>query len=113
MKPIHRKSDNELLGYVRQNGESWDVLTMFCVRFDVATSEKGAVSVLQNKGFEVLSRRWEYFDQAGEEWQPCVLKEAREGSVTIITTNEYGHQEPGVSKQLTFNKPDGNVLRLA
>lgn len=80
---IHREEDDELLGYIRQNGDYWEALTIFGYVFGETESEKNARNLVLEKGLGILTGTWEYRDDETGEWLGCVLVEVSQNSARV------------------------------
>lgn len=108
--PVHRSTDNELVGFIQQTPQGWDAATIFKLPFAHAQAEDQARSLVLNKGLEVLTGTWHYYDQDDKDWCPCVLKEATEDQVTVVRTDMFGYQD-GSSKQVVLHHPTAADLK--
>lgn len=108
--PLYRKDDNELLGFIANENNSWVAQTIFGYTIERTTSEKDAQRVLQNQGLSFLMGVWQYLDTDENDWFSCVIKEANEHQVTVIRTNSMGSQAPDTYKLFTIKNPSENNL---
>lgn len=108
--PIHRKEDNELLGYIAQDVTGWQAQTIFGYGIARTQTRKAAEQVLYDRGLQFLTGVWQYFDKDDQDWHSCVLKEAYEHKVTVIRTNVLGYQDPDDYKQVTIENPSETNL---
>lgn len=108
--PIRRKDDEELLGYIEQDGASWTSETMFGYVFARSETRRDAEETVRSQGLSILQGVWQYYDADDKAWFPCVLKEAFDGKVTVIRTNEMGYQDPDNYKLVTIKHPTETEL---
>jgi hypothetical protein len=111
--PINREDDGELLGFVVQDGASWQAQTLFGYTLARTVTQKEAEMVVREQGLSSLMGTWQYFDEDDEQWYPCILKEANEHKVTVIRTNYMGYQDPDDYKLVTIASPDETKLAKA
>lgn len=109
--PIRRSEDNELLGFITEIDGKWQALTLFGIPFGAAEQKEQAESLVRNNGLAVLTGVWEYYNNSLGDWQPCILKEANEHTVTVIETNFMGYQDSQESKTITLQNPTPDTLR--
>ena len=108
--PFHRDDDNELLGFIVDDGNSWQALTIFHYQIARTLTRKEAENILLEKGLTYLMGTWQYFDKDDRDWFPCVIKEAYEHKVIVNRTNELGYQDPDDYKQVLIEAPTENDL---
>lgn len=108
-EPIYRSEDNELLGYVKQNGTKWDCLTIFGCSFDSSSIKQEAMQIVQSKGLGVLTKQWQYFDKSSKAWHACVIIEASKNSVRVAPMDGY---YPDTSKAHLLTGSLNEILRL-
>jgi hypothetical protein len=108
--PYFRIDDNELLGFIVDDGASWQALTIFGYQIARTTSETKAENILKEKGLSFLAGIWQYYDEDDHEWFPCVLKEVYERRVIVNRTTELGYQDPDDYKQVVLENPTENTL---
>jgi hypothetical protein len=105
---VHRQEDDELLGFVQANGTSWDCQTVFGYTFATQSTAQDAISVVKNKGLEILMGTWEHYDGTTDTWLPCVLIEAATDSVRIAYMDGF---YPDTSKTYLLTQALPQVLR--
>lgn len=103
--PIIREDDDEVLGFVGQDGTSWTAQTVFGYVFARANNRAAVERIVRAEGLSILRGLWQYFDRDDRTWFPCILKEAYEGKVTVIRTNAMGYQDPDDFKIVTLTNP--------
>lgn len=108
--PFHRIDDNELLGFLVDDGSSWQALTIFGYQISRTETRTAAETVLKEKGLSFLTGLWQYFDKDDKDWFPCVIKEAYEQKVIVNRTTELGYQDPDDYKQVIIENPSENDL---
>jgi hypothetical protein len=94
IQPIYRADDNELLGYVSKDKDTWRALTIFGAPF-FEGSKVAAIQEVQSKGLQILADKWEYLDEATGEWQQCMIIEASKDNVKIAPFDGF---YPDISK---------------
>jgi hypothetical protein len=107
---LHRDEDNEFLGYVVEDGTSWQAQTIFGYTIARTQSRTDAEAVLYDRGLGFLMGTWQYYDKEDGDWFPCVIKEASELRVTVIRTNMMGYQDPDDYKLVVIEHPNENNL---
>lgn len=108
--PIHREDDGELLGFVTQDSAGWLALTIFGYPITRATDQRGATTILYERGLSFLMGVWQYYDTDDQDWHACVIKEAYEHQVRVIRTNAMGYQDPDDYKQVIIDDPNETNL---
>jgi len=106
--PFYRDDDNELLGFLVDDGASWQALTIFGSQITRTTTRKDAANALMEKGLSYLMGVWQYYDEDDRDWFPCVIKEAYEQKVIVNRTNELGYQDSDDYKQVVIEYPTEN-----
>lgn len=108
--PYYRDDDNELLGFIVDDGSSWQALTIF--GYQIARTEKRieAEAILKEKGLTFLKGVWQYYDKDDHDWFPCVIKHAYEQKVIVNRTTTLGYQDPEDYKQVVIERPTENEL---
>ena len=109
-RPVYRKEDNELLGYLLPVAQSdlWLPATVFSYPLGKACSERDAVSLLEDIGLGSLLDRWEFFDSDQEDWFSCTIVEADPDKIKI-TVSDFGY--PDIYQTRTITKPDHTTVR--
>lgn len=110
--PIIREDDGELLGFIEQRHASWSAQTIFGYVFARVETKAEADMVVRTQGLNMLKGMWRYQD-ADNEWYPCIIKQAYENRVVVIRTNELGFQDPEHYKIVTIKNPTDSVLLKA
>ena len=108
--PLHRDDDHELLGFIIDDGNSWQAVTIFGYQISRTETKQQAEDILKEKGLSFLMGIWQYFDTDDRDWFPCVLKEVYEHKVVVNRTNELGYQDPEDYKQVLIENPTENNL---
>jgi hypothetical protein len=108
--PIHSYDDNEFLGFVVDDGNSWQAQTIFGYQIVRTSSENKAEAVLRETGPTFLKGLWQYYDDEDRDWFPCVIKQAFEKRVLVNRTTELGYQDPDDYKQVMIENPTENTL---
>ncbi len=108
--PLYRKDDNELLGFVVKENNSWIAQTIFGYTIERTATKKDAEKTLREQGLSFLMGIWQYYDKDDKDWFPCILKEANEHRVTVIKTDVMGTQDPDLYKLVTLLNPTENTL---
>ena len=108
--PFYREDDNERLGFIVDDGLSWQALTIFGAQISRTETRKEAEDILKDKGLSYLLGTWQYFDKDDRDWFPCVIKEAYEHKVIVNRTNTLGYQDPDDYKQVVLENPTENDL---
>lgn len=108
--PYYRIDDNELLGFLVDDGDSWQAQTIFGYQISRTESRKAAENILLEKGLSFLTGVWQYYDKDDHDWFPCVIKEAFEQKVIVNRTTELGYQDPDDYKQVIIESPTENDL---
>ncbi len=112
--PIRREDDdNELLGFVCQDGGGWQAQTIFGYPIDRADSKQAAERIVRENGLEYLTGLWQYFDSDDQQWHPCIIKEAYEHRATVIRTTPLGYQDPDDYKIVSIKDPSETNLAKA
>lgn len=110
--PYYRIDDNELLGYLVDDGSSWQALTIFGYQITRTETRKQAENTLLEKGLSFLLGVWQYYDEDDHDWFPCVIKEAYEQKVIVNRTTEFGYQDPDDYKQVVLEYPtESNLIK--
>ncbi|HEX6416665.1 MAG TPA: hypothetical protein VFZ62_04010 [Candidatus Saccharimonadales bacterium] len=107
---VIREEDKELLGFVAEEGSSWQAQTMFGYPIDRMTSREEAERIVRERGLSYLTGLWQYFDTDDQAWYPCILKEAHEQQVTVIRTSPMGYQDPDDYKVVRIKDPSETNL---
>lgn len=102
---VTREDDNELLGFVAQDGAGWQARTMFNYPIERTDNKHEAERIVREKGLAFLTGLWRYFDEDDEVWYPCILKEAHEHQVTVVRTTPFGYQDPDDYKVVRIKNP--------
>lgn len=108
--PFFRIDDNELLGFIADDGLSWQALTIFGYQISRTETRKQAEDILLEKGLTYLMGIWQYYDKDDKDWFPCVIKEAFEHKVIVNRTTELGYPDPDDYKQVVIEAPTENDL---
>jgi len=108
--PVYNDEDHEFLGYVANDGFSWQALTIFGHQISLTTTREEAEAILRERGLTYLQGVWQYFDKDDNEWFPCVISEAYDQKVVVNRTNSLGYEEPDDRKQVTIEHPTENSL---
>ena len=108
--PCFREDDNELLGFLVDDGSSWQALTIFGYQISRTETRKDAETILKDKGLEFLKGVWQYYDKDDKDWFPCVIKKAYEQRVIVNRTTTLGYQDPEDYKQVVIERPTENDL---
>lgn len=108
--PIHSIDGDSFIGYVVDDGATWQATTIFGYLISRATSRKAAEDKLQDVGLTYLKGVWQYYDQDDKEWFDCVIKQAFEQRVIVNRTNALGYQDPEDYKQVVIENPTENDL---
>ena len=109
--PIHRDSDNELLGFVISVAGRWRALTVFGGVLATFASRSEAHAHVVRRGLPSLAAHWQYYDAGADQWHTCLIQEADEATVTILLGYTY---EPGIPTK-TLRAADyarGDILTL-
>lgn len=110
--PYYREDDNELLGYIVDNGSSFEARTIFGYRISFTTSRQEAEKILKERGLSYLMGIWQYYDADDRDWFPCVIKEAFEQKVIVNRTNSLGYPDPDDFKQVVIELPtEENLIK--
>ena len=108
--PFFSQDDSEFLGFIVDDGTSWQVLTIFGYMISRTASRSEAEALLQEKGPTYLQGIWQYYDQDDRDWFPCVIKKAYEQRVIVNRTNTLGYQDADDYKQVVIEDPTENDL---
>lgn len=108
--PIYSEDDDSFLGFIVNDGSTWQAVTIFGYLIARAQTEKEAVNILKEQGAEYLKGIWQYYDKEDRDWFPCVIKKAFEQRVTVNRTNSLGFQDPEDYKQVVIEDPTENDL---
>lgn len=108
--PIYSDDDDALLGFVINDGTTWQAVTVFEYLIARRPTEKEAVEVLQDVGPTYLKGIWQYYDKDDQDWFNCVIKQAFEQRVIVNRTNTLGFQDPDDYKQVVIEDPTENDL---
>ncbi|MDB5162407.1 MAG: hypothetical protein JWO54_887 [Candidatus Saccharibacteria bacterium] len=108
--PVFNEDDNALLGFIVDDGISWQALTIFGYQISRTMSRNEAVAVLNDEGVAYLKGLWQYYDKDDRDWFPCVIKQALEQRVIVNRTTALGYQDPEDYKQVVIENPTENDL---
>ncbi len=88
----HRSSDDELVGYLRADGELVTPLTLAGTPLAEPREAEAAIAELEARGLAALAERWT-LDRDGEQVDVRVLS-ARPDAVVVVEA-PYGYPQPG------------------
>jgi hypothetical protein len=108
--PIYNEDDDSFLGFIVNDGTTWQAVTIFGYLISRTTSRADAEAVLKDQGPTYLKGIWQYYDKDDKEWFPCVIKQAFEQRVIVNRTNNLGFQDPEDYKQVLIEDPSENDL---
>jgi len=108
--PVYSIDDESHIGFVVDDGDSWQATTIFGYLISRTLTRKDAESILQDKGLTYLKGVWQYYDRDDQDWFSCVIKQAFEQRVIINRTNTLGYQDPEDYKQVVIENPTENDL---
>ena len=83
MIEVRRVDDNELCGYVDQNGREWHAMTIFGGRLGTHDRRDDAERQVLDVGLASLAERWTLIDAASGEEQVVCIQQASPSSVTL------------------------------
>ncbi len=83
MFPVRREHDDELEGFVVQDLDGWQALTVFHGVLGRAPTREAAVVVVHRRGLASLAERWYWRPRYSGEWQVVVPQESRPGWVRV------------------------------
>lgn len=108
--PLYREDDDAFLGVLVKDATSWQVQTIFGYTIGRATSREEAEKIAHRQGIDYLKGIWQYYDKEENDWFSCTISDASEHRVTVIRTNDLGHQSPETYKFVILKDPDENIL---
>lgn len=111
MQPIYRTEDNELMGFIVESSNSknlWIPLSVFKIKIGMASSKDDAINFVLANGLQILTEKWEYFDESSNEWKICLILEANPDYVKI----QEGIYPEKDAKVLNLKNPTGDQVRL-
>jgi hypothetical protein len=108
--PVHSIDDDSFIGFIIDDGTTFQAVTIFGYLISRTTSRKEAEDLLQEKGPTYLKGVWQYYDKDDHEWFDCVIKRAYEKRVIVNKTNALGYQDPEDYKQVVIENPTENDL---
>jgi hypothetical protein len=103
--PMYSEDDDSFLGFIINDGTTWQAVTIFGYLIARTSSLKDAEMVLREEGPTYLKGLWQYFDTDDQDWFPCVIKKAHERMVVLNRTNGLGFQDPEDYKQVVIENP--------
>jgi hypothetical protein len=107
---IHSHDDDSFIGFIIDDGASWQATTIFGYLIARTLTRKDAEEILQDQGLTYLKGMWQYFDTDDKDWFPCIIKQAFEQRVIVNRTNTLGYQDPEDYKQVVIENPSENDL---
>lgn len=110
LEPVYHHDSEELIGYIVDKGNSFEVLTFFEYKIGLAASHQDAERMLRGSGLSYLMGVWQYYDKEEQDWFPCVIKEAFPQKVIVNRTNSFGYSDPDVFKQVIIEHPSEENL---
>lgn len=92
MDEVRRESDGELCGYVTQQGDQWQAVTVFGAELSTHGRRDDAIGTVLSYGLAALAERWTLERPNGSRQVACI-QEAHPG-VAILALDYY--PMPGV-----------------
>jgi hypothetical protein len=83
MEEVRRERDDELEGFVAEDGEGWLALTVFHGVLGRATSLNEARRIVQDRGLASLAQRWYWWSRLAPGWRVVVPLEASPARVRV------------------------------
>ena len=83
MFEIRRDPDQELEGFVVEDGDGWLALTVFHGVLERTTTPEVAREIVRQRGLASLAERWYWFSRHSHTWRVVVPQEARPGRVRV------------------------------
>jgi len=108
--PFYDEDTREFLGFIIDDGTSWQVQTIFGYLITRASSRKEAERALYQVGSTYLKGIWQYYDKDEKDWFHCVIKKAYEHQVIVNRTNALGFQDEELQKQVIIDDPTESDL---
>jgi hypothetical protein len=107
---VSHPESSEILGYVLKESSGWSARTIFGYVLFRAVSEEDARRAVIDKAAGLLAGMWLYFDEADNDWHPCVIKEMYEDRVVVLRTTELGFHSQQTYKIISLHNPDETKL---
>jgi len=108
--PFYDEDTNEFLGFIVDDGTTFELQTIFGYLIARTTTRKEAERTLYQVGSTYLKGLWQYYDKDDKEWFPCVIKKAYEHQVIVNRTNALGFQDKDDAKQVILDDPTDSDL---
>jgi hypothetical protein len=84
MHEVRRDRDEELEGFVAEDGDDWVALTVFHGLLGTAPSERSAREIVHAQGLRSLAERWYWFSRVSGEWRVVLPQESSPGRVRVV-----------------------------
>ena len=108
--PFYDEDTNEFLGFIVDDGTSFQLQTIFGYLIARVNTRKDAQRMLYQVGTTYLKGVWQYYDKDDKDWFYCVIKKAYEHEVIVNRTNALGFQDEDNSKQVIIEDPTDSDL---
>ena len=109
-EPFYDEDTGEFLGFIIDEGTSWQLQTIFGYLIAHTATRKEAEYTLYQVGADYLKGLWQYYDKDDKDWFHCVIKKAYEHQVIVNRTNALGFQDEENSKQVILEDPTDSDL---
>lgn len=83
MFEVRRRDDDELCGFVVDDGNRWQAITVFGGRLGTHTDRADAERQVLNDGLASMAERWTLIDNVSGEDQIVCIQETKPGRVTL------------------------------
>jgi hypothetical protein len=111
LEEIRRESDGELEGFVRDQGDYFDALTVFHGLLGRTPSRADARAVVHARGLGSLAERWFWRSRKTGAWAVVVPQEVRPGFVRV-SVGYYALAGTPTAVITAADLADGDVLTL-
>lgn len=80
---VRREPDDELAGFVVEDGGAWLALTVFHGVLGRAATTEAARDIVRRRGLGALAERWYWFSRRTGEWRVVLPQESSPGRVRV------------------------------